>query len=50
MKFGIREIVFVVVMLGLLGSTNYFVFSKANVKKQELLKEIHDRQAALSNL
>src|SRR4051794_38468325 len=50
MKFGIREIVFVVVMLGLLGSTNYFVFSKANVKKQELLKEIHDRQAALPNL
>ena len=50
MKFGIREIVFVVVMLGLLGSTNYFVFSKANVKKQELLKEIHDRQASLSNL
>ena len=50
MKFGIREVIFVVVMLGLLGSTNYFVFSKANVKKQELLKEIHDRQAALSNL
>jgi len=50
MKFGIREIVFVVVMLGLLGSTNYFVFSKANLKKQDLLREIHDRQAALSNL
>src|SRR6476469_2707038 len=50
MKFGIREIVFVVVMLGLIGSTNYIFFSKANVKKQELLKEIHDRQAALSNL
>jgi type IV pilus assembly protein PilO len=50
MKFGIREIVFVVVMLALLGSTNYFVFSKSNAKKQELLKEIHDRQASLSNL
>ena len=50
MKFGIREIVFVVVMLGLLLSTNYFVFSKANAKKQDLLTEIRSRQSALSNL
>ena len=50
MKFGIREIIFVVVMLGLLGSTNYFVFSKANKRKQERLADIHGRQQALSNL
>ena len=49
MKFGLREIIFVIVMLGLLGSTNYFVFSKANKKKQDLLGEIRTKQAALSN-
>jgi len=49
MKFGLREIIFVVVMLGLLGSTNYFVFSKANKKKQDLLSDIRTKQAALSN-
>jgi Tfp pilus assembly protein PilO len=50
MKFGIREIIFVVVMLALLGSTNYFVFSKANQKKTALLDEIHAKQLALGNL
>jgi len=49
MKFGIREVIFVLVMLGLLGSTNYFVFSKANKKKQDLLSDIRTKQAALSN-
>jgi type IV pilus assembly protein PilO len=50
MKFGIREIIFVIVMLGLLGSTNYFVFSKANKKKAALLDDIHSKQTALGNL
>src|SRR5688500_12320774 len=50
MKFGIREIIFVVVMLGLLASTNYFVFTKANKKKQDLLADIRQKQSALSNL
>jgi len=50
MKFGIREIIFVVVMLGLLGSTNYFVFAKANARKAERLADIRGRQQALSNL
>jgi len=50
MKFGIREIIFVVVMLGLLGSTNYFVFSKANKKKADLLDDIRGKQTALGNL
>jgi type IV pilus assembly protein PilO len=49
MKFGIREIIFVVVMLALLASTNYFVFSKANKRKADLLGEIHTKQQALSN-
>jgi len=50
MKFGIREVIFVLVMLGLLGSTNYFVFSKANKKKMALLEDIHQKQSALGNL
>src|SRR3982751_796872 len=50
MKFGIREVIFVVVMLGLLGSTNYFIFSKSNQRKAERLAEIHTRQLALTNL
>src|SRR5437763_7923203 len=50
MKFGIREIIFVLVMLALLGSTNYFVFSKSNKRKAERLADIHQRQQALSNL
>src|SRR5216110_1977268 len=49
MKFGIREIIFVVVMLGLLGSTNYFVFSKANKRKADLMADIRTKQQALSN-
>ena len=50
MKFGIREIIFVVVMLGLLGSTNYFVFSKSNERKVKLQAEMRDKQSKLSNL
>src|SRR5437773_5750998 len=50
MKFGIREIIFVLVMLGLLGSTNYFVFSKSNKRKAERLADIRARQQALGNL
>jgi type IV pilus assembly protein PilO len=50
MKFGIREIIFVVVMLGLLASTNYFVFSKSNQRKVQLLAEMRDKQNKLSNL
>src|SRR5256714_12128849 len=50
MKFGIREIIFVLVMLALLFSTNYFVFSKSNKRKTERLADIHQRQTALSNL
>jgi type IV pilus assembly protein PilO len=37
-------------MLGLLGSANYFVFTKANKTKAERLAEIRGKQTALSNL
>jgi len=50
MKFGIREIIFVVIMLGLLGSTNYFVFSKSNQRKVELQADMRNKQTKLSNL
>jgi type IV pilus assembly protein PilO len=50
MKFGIRELIFFVVMLGLLGSSYYFVFTKSNQKKAELLVEIRAKQTALGNL
>ena len=50
MKFGIREIIFVLVMLALLGSTNYFVFSKSNKRKADRLTDIHTKQSALGNL
>src|SRR5438105_1094090 len=50
MKFGIREIIFVLVMLALLGSTNYFVFSKSNKRKSERLADIRTKQNALGNL
>jgi type IV pilus assembly protein PilO len=50
MKFGIRELIFVIVMLGLLGSTHYFVFKKTDSKKIKMLAEIRSRQTSLSNL
>ena len=50
MKFGIREIIFVLIMLGLLGSTNYFVFAKANKRKAERLTDMRTKQSALGNL
>jgi type IV pilus assembly protein PilO len=50
MKFGIRELLFLVVMLGLLGSTYFFVFAKANTRTTLLREEIASRQQALANL
>jgi Tfp pilus assembly protein PilO len=50
MKFGIREVIFVLILLGLLGSTNYFVFAKSNKRKAERLADIHTKQSALGNL
>ncbi len=50
MKFGIRQIIFLVVMLALLGSTNYFVFSKSNQRKAERLADMRTKQNALNTL
>jgi len=50
MKLGIREIIFVALMLALLGGTYLFVFSKTNAKREALLKDISAKQKMLSDL
>ena len=50
MKFGVRELIFVAVMLGLLGSSYFLVFNKANEKRLTLEAEIDRKQKALGDL
>jgi len=50
MKFGIREIVFLAVMLGLLGASYFLVFSKADAKRADRLRKIDERTRALADL
>src|SRR5579862_784653 len=50
MKFGIREIVFVALMLALLGGTYVFVFSKTNAKRQELKADTALKQKMMGDL
>lgn len=50
MKLGLRELIFVAVMLGLLGSSYFLVFSKANEKRRALEAEIDRKQRSLSDL
>jgi len=50
MKFGIRELVFVCVMVGLLACTYFFVFKRANEKRAALLAEIETKTRTLNNL
>ena len=50
MKLGAREVIFVAVMLGLLASSYFLVFSKANEKRIGLEAEIERKQKALSDL
>ena len=50
MKFGFRELLFFVVMLGFLGSAYFFVFAKANEKRVALQLEIKNKQQALLDL
>ena len=50
MRFGIRELIFVSLMLGLLVSTYVFVFKKANVRRETKLAEIDQMDNALTNL
>ena len=50
MKFGLREIIFGVVMLGLLGSSKFLVFDKSNGRRDVLRAEIARKQKALGDL
>ncbi|MGH7180047.1 MAG: type 4a pilus biogenesis protein PilO [Tepidisphaeraceae bacterium] len=50
MRFGIRELVFVGLMLGLLGSTYVFVFKKSNVRRDQKVAEIQSMDKSLANL
>jgi len=50
MKFGIRETIFVTLMLGLLAATYFFVFNKANLKRQAMLDDMKLKQTTLTNL
>jgi type IV pilus assembly protein PilO len=50
MKLGARELLFFCVMLGLLGSSYYFVFSRVNLKRQQHMADIRDKTKSLENL
>src|SRR6185295_14584734 len=50
MKFGVREIIFVALMLGLLGGTYLFVFSKTNSKRESLVKDMAQKRKMLNDL
>jgi len=50
MKLGAREVIFVAVMLGLLASSYFLVFNKANAKRTALQAEIDRKQKALADL
>jgi type IV pilus assembly protein PilO len=50
MKFGFRELLFFIVLLGFLGGTYFFVFAKANQKRAALRLEILHKQQALADL
>jgi type IV pilus assembly protein PilO len=50
MKFGVKEIIFVALMLALLGGTYMFVFSKTNSKREQLMSDISSKQKMLADL
>src|SRR5437588_252431 len=50
MKFGMRELIFFKLMVGLLLASYFFVFAKATVKKKDLMADIQAKQIALANL
>src|SRR3954447_21249617 len=50
MRFGIRELVFVTLMVGLLATTWIFVFKKASMRRQQKLADIAQMDRALANL
>lgn len=50
MKVGLREIIFLGVMLGLFGCTYFMVFRKANLKRDALKADIVIKQKSLGDL
>ena len=50
MKFGIREIIFVMLMLGVLGSANFLVFKKNSADRAAKQAEITQKQQQLGSL
>lgn len=50
MKLGVRELLFVCVMIGLLACTYLFVFKKAAARRAELKTDIERKETQLSNL
>ena len=50
MKLGIREILFFIVMLGVLASSYFFIFSKANARRTALQADTLAKQRALADL
>lgn len=50
MKFGIRELVFLVVMLGLLAASYFLVFTKADAKRAARQAQIDEKTKALADL
>ena len=50
MRFGIRELIFVALMIGLLVSTWVFVFKKASSRREQKLADISQMDKALVNL
>ena len=50
MKFGLRELIFLKLMVGLLLASYFFVFAKATAKKKDLLIDIQAKQTELVNL
>lgn len=50
MRFGFREMIFVVAMLGLLGCSYFLVFQKANLKREALQADVNTKLQSLANL
>jgi type IV pilus assembly protein PilO len=50
MKLGVRELLFLFVMLGVLGSAYFLIFSKANAKRNALEADTVAKQRALADL
>ena len=50
MKFGFRELLFMIVMIGLLACTYVLVFNKANARRETLKTDMETKLSALANL